>query len=124
VPHRKRGIAVSVLRVLLALAFLVVGVAKLTGTLNTVETFEEYGWGQWFRYVTGVLDLTGALLVITSRWTFYGALLLTGTVGLAAALSVSRPIDFIPALTLALMAATLAWLTRPEGRMLTRPTAG
>jgi putative oxidoreductase len=105
--------------VLLGLIFLIIGLAKLTGTLNTVETFDDFGWGQWFRYATGVLDLAGALLVSTSRWTFYGALLLTCTVGLAAVLSLSRPVDFVPALTLTLLAATLAWLTWPSRRMLT-----
>ena len=110
----KRRIAIYVLRVLLGLAFLTIGVAKLTGTLYTVQTFEAFGWGQWFRYVTGLLDLTGALLVFVPRWTFYGALLLTCTVGLATVLSLTRPPDFWPALSLTLLAATLAWLTRPR----------
>jgi putative oxidoreductase len=109
-----RRIAIWVLRVLLGLAFLTIGVAKLTGTLNTVQTFEAFGWGQWFRYLTGLLDLAGALLVLVPRWTFYGALLLSCTIGLAAVLSLTRPIDFWPALSLTLLAATLAWLTRPR----------
>jgi uncharacterized membrane protein YphA (DoxX/SURF4 family) len=110
----KRRIAIWVLRVLLGLAFLTIGVAKLTGTLNTVKTFEAFGWGQWFRYLTGLLDLAGALLVLVPRWTFYGALLLSCTIGLATVLSLTRPIDFWPALSLTLLAATLAWLTRPR----------
>lgn len=113
---RKRRIAIVVLRVLLGLAFLTIGVAKLTGTLNTVETFEDIGWGQWFRYVTGVVDIVGALLVLVPRCTYYGALVVTATIGLAAVLSVTRPVDFVPALVFTLLAATLAWLTRP-GRM-------
>jgi putative oxidoreductase len=111
---RPRLIAIWFLRVLLGLAFLTIGVAKLTGSLHTVQTFEAFGWGQWFRYFTGLLDLTGALLVFVPRWTFYGALLLTGTVGLGAVLSLPRPPDFWAALSLTLLAATLAWLTRPR----------
>ena len=38
-------IITRILRILLGLAFLVIGVAKLTGTVNTVETFEAIGWG-------------------------------------------------------------------------------
>ena len=114
ITGRKRRIAIWVLRVLLGLAFLTIGVAKLTGTLYTVQTFEAFGWGQWFRYLTGLLDLAGALLVFVPRWTFYGALLLTCTVGLATVLSLRRPPDFWPALSLTLLAATLAWLTRPR----------
>ncbi|MGA2587333.1 MAG: DoxX family protein [Candidatus Aminicenantales bacterium] len=111
---RKRLIAIRVLRVLLGLAFLTTGAAKLTGSLHTVQTFVAFGWGQWFRYLTGLLDLTGALLVFVPRWTFYGALLLTCTVGLATVLSLTRPPDLWPALLLTLLAATLAWLTRPR----------
>ena len=109
-----RRIAIWVLRVLLGLAFLTIGIAKLTGTLYTVQTFEAFGWGQWFRYLTGLLDLAGALLVFVPRWSFYGALLLSCTVGLATVLSLRRPPDFWPALSLTLLAATLAWLTRPR----------
>ena len=114
ITGRKCRIAIWVLRVLLGLAFLTIGVAKLTGTLHTVQTFEAFGWGQWFRYLTGLLDLAGALLVLVPRWTFYGALLLSCTIGLAAVLSLRRPIDFWPALSLTLLAATLAWQTRPR----------
>ena len=114
ITDRKRQIAISVLRGLLGLAFLTIGVAKLTGSLSTVQTFEAFGWGQWFRYMTGFLDLAGALLVFVPRWTCYGALLLTATVGLGAVLSLPRPPDFWAGLSLTLLAATLAWLTRPR----------
>jgi putative oxidoreductase len=114
ITGRRRRIAIWVLRVLLGLAFLTIGIAKLTGTLHTVQTFEAFGWGQWFRYLTGLLDLAGALLVLVPRWTFYGALLLSCTIALATALSLRRPPDFWPALSLTLLAVTLAWLTRPR----------
>ena len=113
IAGRIRRIAIWVLRVFLGLAFLTIGFAKLTGTLHTVQTFEAFGWGQWFRYLTGLLDLVGALLVLVPRWTCYGALLLTCTVGLATVLSLTRP-DLWPALSLTLLAATLTWLTRPR----------
>ncbi len=110
-----RRIAIRILRVFLGLAFLVIGTAKLTGTMNTVQTFDAFGWGQWFRYVSGMLDVAGALLVLVPQLAFYGALVLTGTVGLATVLSVSRP-DVWPALVLTILAASLAWLTRPGAR--------
>mgnify|MGYP006179455433 CR=1 FL=1 len=55
-----------------------------------------------------------ALLVFVPRWTHYGALLLTCTVGLGAVLSWPRPADFGAGLSLTLLAASLAWLTRPR----------
>ncbi len=108
-------IAIWTLRLFLGLAFLTIGAAKLTGSLHTVQTFKAFGWGQWFRYASGGSDILGALLVFVPRWTYYGALLLTCTVGLAAVLSLTRP-DFLPALVLTLLAAILAWLKRPRER--------
>ncbi len=108
-----RLIVIHVLRVFLGLAFLVIGTAKLTGTMHTVQTFDAFGWGQWFRYVSGLFDVAGGPLVFVPRWTWYGALVLTGTVGLATVLSLSRP-DVWPALALTVLAASLAWLTRPR----------
>jgi len=113
-PSRNRPIAIWVLREALGLAFLTIGVAKLTGSLNTVQKFEAFGWGQWFRYVAGLLDVIRALLLFVPRRTYYGALLLACLVGLATVLSFRRPPDFYPALALTLLAATLAWLTRPR----------
>ena len=52
---RNHMMAIRVLRVLLGLAFLIIGTAKLTGSLHTVQTFEAFGWGQWFRYASGML---------------------------------------------------------------------
>ncbi len=114
--RKTRFVAVWALRVFLGLAFLTIGIAKLTGTLHTVETFRAFGWGQWFRYASGALDVVGALLVLVPQWTYYGALLLTCTVGLAALLSIPRPTDLLAALTLTLLAAILAWLTRPRAK--------
>jgi uncharacterized membrane protein YphA (DoxX/SURF4 family) len=110
---RERTIAISVLRFLLGFVFLGIGAAKLTGAQQLVQFFAAIGWGQWFRFVTGVLDVAGAVLVFVPRWTFYGALLLVLTVGTATliCLTILHQSPAIP-LTLTLLAATEAWLTR------------
>jgi len=59
VPSKWPTIAISALRVVLGLVFLYVGTTKVTGTGHTVEYFAAIGWGQWFRYLTGVLDIGG-----------------------------------------------------------------
>jgi uncharacterized membrane protein YphA (DoxX/SURF4 family) len=108
--------AAWVLRVLLGVTFLVIGGGKLTGTLNTVQFFAAIGWGQWFRYLTGLLDVVGAVLLFIPRWTCYGALLLASTVGTATVLCLTimhRGVTVPLALTL--LSATLAWLTRARG---------
>ncbi len=112
----KNRIATGVLRVLLVLAFLTIGTGKLTGSLGTVGWFAQLGWGQWFRYLTGLLDITGALLLFVPRWTCYGALVLACTIGTATVLSVLFPLHQNPLvpLVLTLLASALAWLTRPR----------
>jgi hypothetical protein len=59
-----RRTAISVPRLALGLGFLVIGAAKLTGSLQTVDAFAAIGWGQWLRYVVGLFDIVGALLVL------------------------------------------------------------
>ena len=78
---RARLILTWILRVLLGVIFLGIGIEKLTGTMGTIPFFDAIGWGQWFRYASGVLDTAGALLVFAPRWTSLGALIITCTVG-------------------------------------------
>ncbi len=115
--ERAKGaqVAIGILRILLALAFLVIGTAKLTSSLQTVQLFAAIGSGQWFRYVTGLLDVIGALLLFVPRWTGYGALLIVCTIGLATLLSVVllHQNPAVP-LVLTLLAAALAWLAWPR----------
>src|ERR1700728_770423 len=84
-----RAIVSWVLRIILGLAFLLIGVTKLTGTVHSVDYFEAIGWGQWFRYLTGFLDVAGAALLFVSGYAFYGAIVLICSVGTATALSLT-----------------------------------
>ena len=91
--------------------------------MGTVEFFAAIGWGQWFRYVGGLLDLAGVILLFVPRWTRYGAIVLACTVGLGTVLSFtlwrndpttwSWVIVLVP-LVLTLLAIGLVWLTRPQ----------
>ena len=104
------------LRILLGLLFLGIGIEKLTGTMGTIPFFNAIGWGQWFRYASGALDTVGALLVLVPRWTSYGALIITGTVGLGTVLCYTMAL-FNPLfpLVMTILAATLAYLAwRPN----------
>lgn len=70
-------VALWFLRVLLALPFFLAGMVKLLGFGAMVALFDQIGIGQWFRYLTGSLEVAGALLVLSPRWP-WGALILTG----------------------------------------------
>lgn len=69
-----------VLQSLLALAFLMAGFGKMTGSKMHVEGFTKWGLPQWFRVVTGIVELVAAILLIigfwNQSWTAAGALLL------------------------------------------------
>ena len=77
-PQRKgANIALWVLQAFLALAFAGAASGKLLGKPEMVALFEAVGVGQWFRYVTGLMELTGALLIVVPRTKFFGAALLS-----------------------------------------------
>ncbi len=131
---KRRTIAIRVLRVVLGLVFLYVGTTKLTGTGNTVDYFAAIGWGQWFRYLTGLLDIAGVVLLFSPKSMFYGAIVLACSVGLGALISLtvlrgnptwgSSAMVVVP-LVLAVLAALLAWLTRrPPASAGSRPASG
>jgi len=54
-------ILAMVLQVLLGLAFLGAGGSKLAGSKEAVNDFERFGYPRWFMYVTGVVEITGAM---------------------------------------------------------------
>lgn len=75
-PGKPANIALWVVQILLALMFVAAGSSKLMGKPEMVGLYEVIGIGQWFRYVTGLLELSGALLVVLPRTKFFGASLL------------------------------------------------
>ncbi len=60
---------------------LVVGLDKLSTNPHGpwVKTFDQIGLGQWLRYTTGAVQITGGLLFIFPRTMTIGAILLGGT---------------------------------------------
>ncbi|MDR6657523.1 DoxX family protein [Tardiphaga sp. 20_F10_N6_6] len=75
-PRRWTSISLWAVRGLLALAFAAAGTAKLYGVPMLVEEFEHIGLGQWFRYLTGTLEILGAVLIIIPSTVAFGAALL------------------------------------------------
>jgi putative oxidoreductase len=71
-----RLITLWILSGLVALAFIVAGGAKLAGAATMVELFNKIGLGQWFRYFTGLLEVTAGIALLSSRYAFRAAVLL------------------------------------------------
>src|SRR6266850_7367196 len=59
--------------------FLMAGFFKLSGDPRMIGLFDAIGFGQWFRYLTGSLEVLGAVLLLIPRLSGLGALLLVGT---------------------------------------------
>jgi putative oxidoreductase len=75
-PGKASNIALWTLQVLMALAFVAAGSGKLLGGADMIALFDVVGLGQWFRYVTGSLEVLGALLLIVPGKSAFGAVLL------------------------------------------------
>jgi putative oxidoreductase len=70
--------ALWALRGVLALAFLAAGGTKLAGMSPQPEHFTGWGYPLWFMYVTGLLEITGAIGLLVPRLVGPAALLLSG----------------------------------------------
>lgn len=111
VPTTKgKNIGLSVVQVLAALAFLAAGGAKLAGAASMVATFSAIGVGQWFRYVTGVIEIGSAILLLVPGFAAFGAGLLVCTM-IGAVLSHVTILHTSPAapLTLLVVVAVVLW---------------
>jgi putative oxidoreductase len=78
-PGKGLNIGLWVVQGLLALAFVGAASGKLRGQPEMVGLFDAIGVGQWFRYVTGLVELTGAALILIPKTRVIGAGLLAGT---------------------------------------------
>ncbi|MEK6299246.1 MAG: DoxX family protein [Acidobacteriota bacterium] len=72
------NVVLWILQIAAAGMFLMAGFSKLSGNEQMVGLFETIGVGQWFRYLTGALEVAGAILLLIPRTSGLGALLLAG----------------------------------------------
>jgi len=108
-------ILARVLSVVLSLAFLAAAGAKLAGVPMMVANFDKIGFGQWFRYVTAILEIVGAVALWVPRVRFQGAVLLAIIMmGAVVAHLTALGTNPTPPIVLFLVAATVAWLRRPS----------
>jgi hypothetical protein len=65
-----------VVQVLGAILFFLAGLAKLSEDEQMIQTFAAIGIGQWLRYVTGLIDVASATLLLIPALSGIGALLI------------------------------------------------
>lgn len=103
------------LRGVLTLAFVAAGLAKLAGAEMMVATFETIGIGQWFRYVTGLIEVAAPVLLWLPGKQVLGATLLGGTMvgAVLAHLLILGP-SAVPAIILGLICVAVIYLHRTQ----------
>ena len=77
--NRIGRVALWALQVGLAALFLFAGGSKLAGAPAMVALYDAIGVGQWFRLVTGLIEVVSAAALLLPAFAPFGALLLGST---------------------------------------------
>jgi putative oxidoreductase len=108
-------VALWLTQIALAGMFLFVGGLKLTGAPELVGLFDAIGIGQWFRYVTGSIEVVSAVALLVPASAPFGALLLIPTmVGAIIAHLFIIGGSAVPATVLLVGAVAIAWARRDQ----------
>ena len=79
-----------------------------------VDLFAAIGWGQWFRHVTGAIEVTAAVALLIPSAAVFGAMLLIPTMSGAAAANLFLGQSPAVPLVLLLVAVAVAWSRRNQ----------
>ncbi len=112
-----RAIGNWVLAVLLGLAFIGAGFFKLSGNPEAITNFARWGYPDWFRLLTGAIEVFAAVLILIPRTRFYGAAIAACTMvgAVITHLRVGEYGFLAPPLVLLTLALILAALNRQRG---------
>jgi uncharacterized membrane protein YphA (DoxX/SURF4 family) len=115
VPDRTRRIGTWTLQAVVAAVFFAAGMAKLAGVPFEVQSFAQIGLGQWFRIVTGMVQIVGAVALVYPGLAAIGGLWLGFNMFCAAVVClVVLHTNPAPAIILALLNALIVYLRRDE----------
>lgn len=112
-----RNIFAWTLTIFLLITFLFAGGVKLAGNRAMVQEFAQIGLGQWFRYFTGIIEVSGAIGLLIPRVRFWAALQIAAV--MVGATFTNIAVLHLPQLAgltavLLALALVLAWLRRPQ----------
>jgi putative oxidoreductase len=108
-------IALWVVRIIVAGLFLFAAFMKLIGTQMEIDVFNTVGLGQWFRYVTGLMELIGAVTLLIPAVSAFGAvLLLIVDIGAFIAQVTSLHMDWIHPIVIGVILGWLIFIQRRQ----------
>ena len=99
----------------LAGMFLPSGGSKIAGTPAMIGLFDAIGVGQWFRYVTGLIEVGSAVALLLPSIAPFGAIALVPTMAgaILARLFIVGGSPFLPAVLL-VVSLSVAWARRGQ----------
>jgi uncharacterized membrane protein YphA (DoxX/SURF4 family) len=104
-------------QILAAAQFFLTGLDKLSDAPVMVQLFTAVGFGQWFRYFTGAVEVIGAVLLLMPRAAALGAALLAMTmIGALIAHFTVLPFPPVKPIVLLVMMVIVVWVRLPEFR--------
>jgi uncharacterized membrane protein YphA (DoxX/SURF4 family) len=110
-----KSAAFWVLKIVLALLFLAAAGAKISGQPMMVKEFGEVGLGQWFRYFTALMEISGAVLLLWPGRTAIGAAILAGVcVGAFFAQLLAIHMDVVHTIVLSAIFLAIVWFNRNQ----------
>jgi hypothetical protein len=108
-------VALWLTQIALAGMLILAGGLKLAGVPVMVALFDAIGIGQWFRYVTGSIEVVSAVALLVPAWAAFGALLLIPTmVGAVFTHLFIVGGSPVPATVLLIGALAIAWVRRDQ----------
>ena len=116
---RSTNLILWVLQGACAAVFLFAGFKKLMADPMMVGAFAKVGLGQWFRVLTGVLEIAGGVGLLIPRLAA-GAAAGLAMVMVGATIAHLTVLGGSPGMALALLAActAIAWFRRPDFRLM------
>ncbi|MEV5897905.1 DoxX family protein [Nonomuraea fuscirosea] len=122
---RVRNIALWGLQIVLAGFFLMSALGKFGNAEPASSTFAAIGWGDWFRNLTGALEVAGAVALLVPRLAGVAGLAFVGLTACAALAEafVSGGGVFLPLIVLVLC-AVIAWGRRDSTARLWAAVSG
>jgi uncharacterized membrane protein YphA (DoxX/SURF4 family) len=103
---RTKTLVLWTLQLVAAAMFLVAGSLKLAGAPPMVQLFSAIGIGQWFRYVTGTIEVVSAVSLLVPSLALFAALALAVTM-IGAVFTHLFIVGGNPAIPLVLLIATV-----------------
>jgi putative oxidoreductase len=102
-------------QILAAAQFFVTGLDKLGDAPPMVQLFAAVGFGQWFRYFTGAVEIVSAVLLLMPSRAALGAALLAATmIGALTAHAMVLPFSPAKAIVLLVMVSVVFLVRRRE----------